>query len=680
MGEIIGRFHPLIVHLPIGMLILAFIIELASRKQHHLRYVMPFVLRVTIFFSVLAWFTGWIMPKEGEFDERLVSLHFWFALAVTLVTMLLYYLNQRSDTKLGSYYFPLFVINMILLTLAGHYGGSLTHGEDFLTKKKEDTQTRKAADVNSLVVYDQIVQPILKKRCFSCHNAGKKKGGLIMSTLEGLEIGGDEGKILIKGNADASPLYSRMLLPMEDEKHMPPKGKKGPNENELKLIAWWINQGADYKIRVGETERSEEIQSILAGYGQAVSQLDATGLEAVTEDQIAKFAQKGISVQSLSADSPFAIANLSRNTKLKKSQLKQLKSVAKNITELDLSFTNVDDGMLSTIASFKNLQKLKLQKSKISSKGLKHLTKLKHLSSLNLYGTQVDNAALEHLNKMPALSALYIWQTDIKKEALEEYKLSNPLVDISHEMDNSLFGDARLKPPLINAEKDIFEDTLRVNLDLNFKNVDLYYTTDGTVPDSNALKYTAPFLIDQTSIVKAVSIKTGWQTSELAEAVYTKVGHSIAAIQLKKQPNDKYKAKGAKSLFDFEKGTTSFVDGKWLGYEGEDLIATIDLGEQKKVNSIVVSALENTGSYIFFPKQLSVSSSSDGNSFALVETLDIPIAEGPTEPSIKSFYLPTGAIDARYLKVHVAGTLKNPPWHAAPGAKNWIFVDEILVD
>jgi len=115
MGEIIGRFHPLIVHLPIGMLILAFIIELASRKQHHLRYVMPFVLRVTIFFSVLAWFTGWIMPKEGEFDERLVSLHFWFALAVTLVTMLLYYLNQR------------------------------------------------------------------------CHNAGKKKGGLIMSTLEGLE-------------------------------------------------------------------------------------------------------------------------------------------------------------------------------------------------------------------------------------------------------------------------------------------------------------------------------------------------------------------------------------------------------------------------------------------------------------------------------------------------------------
>jgi len=680
MGEIIGRFHPLIVHLPIGMLILAFIIELMSKKKEYLRLAMPLILKVTIFFTILAWFTGWIMPKEGEFDERLVGLHFWFALAVTIITIILYLLYQRRGTKIGRYYFPLFVINMALLSLTGHFGGSLTHGEDFLTKPIGTKKLKKVSDVNSLVIYDDLVQPILKKRCFSCHNAGKKKGGLLMSTHEGLEKGGDEGIVLVKGKANASSLYTRLLLPIEKEDRMPPKGKKGPSKNELKLIAWWINQGADFTSKVGETEKNEEIESILQGYVSSVSKLDATGLEPITEEQIVSFANNGISVFPLSADSPFAVASLARNTDLKKSQLKKLRSITKNITELDLSFTNVDDAMLSVVSSFKNLQKLKLQKTNVSSKGIKHLKSLEHLQSLNLYGTQVDDAALEYLSEMPALNVLYLWQTNVEEEALQEFKLKKPLLSISYKIDDDIFGDARLKPPLITADKDIFEDTLRISLDLNFKNVDLHYTTNGSNPDSTSQKYTGPFLIDKTSTIKAVSIKSGWGTSEIADGLFTKIGHKVAEIRLEEEPNDKYKAKGAKSLIDFEKGSISHVDGKWLGYEGKHMIATIDLGTRKTVNSVVVSALENTSSYIFFPKQIEVAYSQDGTTFTSNNRIDIPITDGPTEPSIKLFLVELDAVETQFLKLSVIGTLKNPDWHPAPGAKNWIFVDEVLID
>ncbi len=682
MGEIIGRFHPLIVHLPIGMLILAFLVELASRKLKyaHLQYALPFILQITIASSVLAWFTGWIMPKEGEFDERLIGLHFWFALAVTIGTILLYFLHRNKESKYGKYYFPMFVLNMILLTIAGHYGGSLTHGEDYLTKAKESKQETKVSDVNSLIVYSDIVEPILKKRCYSCHNEGKKKGGLIMNTIAALEKGGDEGAILIKGNAQGSPLISRLHLPLEDEKHMPPKGKKGPNANEIKLLEWWIEKGASFTSSVGQTEKTDDITRILKGYETSVSQLDAAGLNNIDPKTLSKFSDAGITVIPESAESPFAFASFNRDQTLKKSKISKLKNIAKNITELDLSFTNIDDGMMSALSSFKNLQKLKIQNTNISAKGLKHLEKLEHLKSLNLYGTKINDDAFESLKKMTSLSSLYIWQTEVSDEALQKFKLEKPLIEVSHNIDTSIFGDARLKPPIIAAETDIFSDTLRVSLSLNFKNVDVHYTTDGTTPDSTSQKYELPFLIDKTSNIKAVSIKQAWKTSDIAEAVYTKVGHKIASVRLKKQPSDKYKANGAKSLIDFEKGSDSFVDGKWLGYEGENMVATFDLGEIKSVSNVVVGAMENTGSYIFYPKGINLSTSADGKTYTQTKQLNIPITKGPEEPSIKSFLLEFEETDARYLQLTVLGTLKNPAWHAAPGARNWIFIDEVLVN
>ena len=133
-------------------------------------------------------------------------------------------------------------------------------------------------------------------------------------------------------------------------------------------------------------------------------------------------------------------------------------------------------------------------------------------------------------------------------------------------------------------------------------------------------------------------------------------------------------------MFDFEKGSTSFVDGKWLGYEGNNMIATLDLGDIKPVSNVVVGALEDTGSYIFFPKGIEVSTSVDGKNFNSKKKINIPISKGPNPSALKSFLLEFENHPARYVKTAVYGTLKNPSWHAAPGASNWIFIDEILVN
>ncbi len=682
MGEFIGRFHPLIVHLPVGILIAAFLMELASRRSSlaHLRKSIPFVLSLAILTAFGALVTGWIMPKEGEFSERLVSLHFWFSIGTTVCSIAVYFLSKATHDKQSKLYFPLFVLTMILLTLTGHYGGSLTHGEGHLTQPLGEANKPLVTDVNTLLAYPDLIQPLLKQRCNSCHNEGKKKGGFDLSTIAMLKKGGDEGPAFIAGDIEASLLIQRLHLPLEEEEHMPPEGKKQLTNNEIALLEWWVAEGAPFEKSVGSIKQTDEIKEILKGYEQSNATINTKGLKQVSPNQIKKLTSAGIQVIPQSTESPLVSVSFSRDTMMTKGKLKKLKNIARNITELDLSYTNVDSKMISVLSSFKNLQKLKLQNTDVSSKGLKHLEKLQQLSHLNLYGTQVDDDGFESLEKLSSLTDLFIWQTQVSDSMANNYIEEHPLVNVSHKIDASLFGDAKLKPPIITVAKEIFEDTMAVTMSLNFKNVKVYYTLDGTMPDSTSSVYDSTFIINSTANIKAVSAKEGWTTSDAAEKVITKAGFKIESARLQKQPNDKYAAGGAKSLIDFQKGTSNFVQGNWLGYEGENLNATLDLGKVAPVSNVIVSTLEATGSYIFHPKSIETRTSIDGKNYSLAKKLNIPITEGPAPAELKSFLLDFDSHDARYLKVKISGTLKNPEWHAAPGAKNWIFVDEILVN
>ena len=682
IAEILGRFHPLIVHLPVGILILAFLMELASRTKRYadIKIALPFVLQMAVATALLAFLTGWVMPKEGDFDERLIGLHLWSSLSMTIGSLALCYLVYQKNGLSKKLYFPVFIITMILLSVAGHFGGSLTHGEGHLTKAIHKEKKRVVTDVNNLAVYPDLITPILKKKCYSCHNEGKKKGELVMSNIEDLMKGGAEGPIIVKGNIENSSLIQRTHLPIEDEAHMPPKGKVQLTKNEVKLIEWWINAGADFTTKVGAIEQPEEIAKILKGYEQNSNTLNPKGLEIISPNSIASLASQNITVIPTSAESPFAFASFRRDSSLSKRKLKKLNDFAKNIIELDLSFTNIDDGMMSQLSKFKNLQKLKLQNTQISSKGLKHLEKLEHLYLLNLYGTKVDDAGLASLKKIPTLTSLFLWQTKVTDQAVKNFKNENPLVNISYTIDNTIFGDAKLKAPIITVAKDIFKDSIEIDLSVNFKNVDIFYTLDGSLPDSNSMKYDSSFFIKETTNLKAIAAKKTWTSSDPSEKVIIKAGHTIASAKLSKPPNKKYPAKGAKSLIDYKKGSASFSDGTWLGFEAEDMVATLDLGLVKEIKNVAVGALEDTNSYIFFPKGIEVKISSDGKTFNTLQKLAIPIAKAPHPSSTKSFLLEFETTTARYVQVRVKGTLKNPAWHANPGAKNWIFIDEILVN
>ncbi|NNG10718.1 MAG: hypothetical protein HKM92_11135, partial [Arenibacter sp.] len=233
----IGHLHPLVVHLPIGILLLGFILEIVYRKKpsEASNEIILMVLLIGAFSAVISLGTGWLLGEDGGYDETLLFRHRWLAVAFTVLAIGLYLLKKATNALALKLYLPVYVIVLILIGITGHYGGSMTHGEDYLFT---DTRIKKVVieDVDKAQVYADIVQPIFDTKCVGCHNPSKIKGGLLMDTKENLLAGGDSGNILdsVSGNK-ASLFMQRLHLPLEDEDHMPPKGKVQPTAEELAL-------------------------------------------------------------------------------------------------------------------------------------------------------------------------------------------------------------------------------------------------------------------------------------------------------------------------------------------------------------------------------------------------------------------------------------------------------------
>jgi len=302
------------------------------------------------------------------------------------------------------------------------------------------------------------------------------------------------------------------------------------------------------------------------------------------------------------------------------------------------------------------------------------------LQSLNLYNTPVDDAALPSLQAMPLLKRLYLWKSKVSPKSIAQLQNDKPNLRIEHSIDMDIFGTAQLKAPRFDVEDDLFADSLLITLVKPFQGVQLYYTLDGSMPDSSAVSYKAPFNISKTTLVKTIAQKAGAETSEATQKAFLQTKYTIDNIQLSSPPNEKYAADGAKSLVDFKKGSDRFSEGNWLGYQAQNVTATLDLGSTQAIQNVSVGALEDTGSYIFFPKGIDIEVSTNGRDFEKIARKDIPTSAGPSASNLQTYLLNFEAVEARYVRVAVQSNLKNPDWHPAPGAPCWVFIDEIVVN
>jgi hypothetical protein len=141
-----------------------------------------------------------------------------------------------------------------------------------------------------------------------------------------------------------------------------------------------------------------------------------------------------------------------------------------------------------------------------------------------------------------------------------------------------------------------------------------------------------------------------------------------------------YAASGDDALIDGLRGNESFKSGRWQGYRGTDLEATVDFGQSREVTSVGMGFIQDVGSWILMPRRIVIQTSEDGVTFRDAGAVGNTVSERERLPTMKDFVLGFAApVSARYVRVRVVtfGTL--PDWHPGAGEAAWFFADEIVV-
>ena len=678
-----GNLHPLILHLPIGILALAFLMELFYRKKPAPKDngAILFALGISVVSSIFAAVSGWLLSENGGYEEELLSKHKWIAIAFTAGTILLFFFKKSTTKWAVKSYFPSFILVLFLLTLTGHYGGSLTHGEDFLFK--EAYQEVVIEDIDEALVFNDIVQPILDQKCVSCHNQGKAKGDLLLTSQKELLLGGTSGSLLDSLETEQKSLLKhRIHMPLEEEEHMPPKGKVQLTPEEILLLEWWMENNNCFDCLVKTLPTDKRLEPILAALEKDTSPraLIAEEVDAVSEEFLIGLNQQTISAQKISEESSLLAINFKQRKDLTQADFALLQEYKENIVELNLAFTNFNDTLITELKAFKNLTKVQLQHTGVTNAVGEYLGKLSYLESLNLIGNPIDDSGLEALEGLQHLKKLYVWQTDVTETGIESLQAQSELILVQEQIADSIFAASALTPPVILADNEVFQDSLKVSLEQHFEGAQLFYVLHDSKKDTVPKAYSEPFYIKESTQVTGYATHESWEPSELVKADFLRSNVAVKNVALEQPPLQKYAAQGGKTLMDLKRGTTNFVDGQWLGYEGRHVTATIEFKEKTEVSRVSVGSLSIPNSWIFFPVGYTVWGSADGTNFNRLKRIKLPKPEPSISVEKQVYAIDFEPATLKKIRVLVESPLKNPEWHAEPGGNSFIFLDEIVFD
>ena len=150
----LGRFHPLILHLPIGALILTLFIDIVGRlKKNYPRVVIQYALGFSSFFAILACVLGYFLSFEGGYDTDTLNIHLWIGIISAGLITGLFLFSKRGNKKNERLFLPFFIITLGCISVAGHYGSILTHGSEFLTHyAKAPPEVKIIENIDSLII------------------------------------------------------------------------------------------------------------------------------------------------------------------------------------------------------------------------------------------------------------------------------------------------------------------------------------------------------------------------------------------------------------------------------------------------------------------------------------------------------------------------------------------------
>ncbi|MFN9126263.1 MAG: c-type cytochrome domain-containing protein [bacterium] len=444
-----GRLHPLIVHFPIALALVAVGAEWwrSVTRQQGLSPLTRPLLWLAAASAVFATASGWLNAGheyDGESSQAL-ELHRWIGTgtAVGLIcvawwcqalTAILARPSAEALAQLGAFRWVA-LVGAIAVGVTGHLGGELVHGSGYLTKvlfpkaaeEKEELPPTEAPAVQQAAMspadtfFVDKVRPILEAHCFECHGARKQKGGLRMDSKSWLFNGDESEWTVVPGKSTESELLERVLLERADPDAMPPEGP-GLTQEEIGVLKQWIDDGAAYPdMQAGGTGVPGSNSAANAAALTAVGTVAIAGGSTVEISPALKsradaagraLAARGALVQPVAMESVLVDVNASRaEPPIGDAEAGLLADLAPVVANLNLSNSSISDAGLAKVGSMAHLERLRLDQTAVGDAGLSGLGTLPRLESINLVGSKVTAASIAWIRSQPALRRVYVWQT-----------------------------------------------------------------------------------------------------------------------------------------------------------------------------------------------------------------------------------------------------------------------------
>lgn len=440
-----GRFHPLIIHFPVVLVLLVLVLEFVRRL--HLWTVasttIAFLLGAALLGSFAALGLGFMLYYTGEYVGTTMQQHLWGGVTLTaaLAIALYFFLSYHRSASIAMYalYVSFLILANLALVFTSHQGGSLTHGSEYLTEyMPQFTQAEENWEpkpLEEMLVYEDMIVPFLDKKCMSCHNENKAKGGLIMTSYEALLKGGkSDHPTLTPGIPNESDMYRRVMLPAEDDDHMPPEGKVPLTQDEISLLTWWIEKGADPALKVQEASMDTRIQPLIETYrAELVIQQRARFMQTQSLEKLIQTVSTG-GEYVLQVD-PYEEATITLSmpfpsAAFEDEDLLSAQPLFPRISKASFIGSNITDDALYHIGQMTSLRELYLQQTPIKGEGLIYLSNLQNLKLLDLSKTNITDGQLLHVLRLPVLEDLYLNGTNISPAILEAIQQNQPDLNI----------------------------------------------------------------------------------------------------------------------------------------------------------------------------------------------------------------------------------------------------------
>jgi uncharacterized membrane protein len=423
--QFLGRFHPLLVHLPIGLIVLLPVLEILGVWRPSLREAAGIVLQFALATCLVAVLFGSLLAYGSGESGTTVTFH--LRGGVLLAIELLFCVAVRRTWLQAQHttaYFALLAILLLTLTWTAHQGGSLTHGSDYLTHYMPPTLKRyvapSAVSSHPDSFFAKHIYSVLDTKCVSCHGTNKEQGGLRLDSYESLMAGGKDGIVIAPRNPDGSLLLKKITLPPSDPHFMPAEGRTPLTPDEIARIRAWVLAGASPEAGsvpgifiAGDREDTPPPvgdYSALVGEIQNMQQSQGAKLVPVSAKP-----SDGLILRTTDVAATFGDADLAR-----------FQRFAPFIVEVELGRTAVTDDSVAILAQFKNLRALHLEGTGITGRTLGKLSSLSQLSYLNLSATKVTNDEVTPLKSMPKLRHLYLFNTPAEPVSADSAIRSTP--------------------------------------------------------------------------------------------------------------------------------------------------------------------------------------------------------------------------------------------------------------